>query len=571
VPLFVLNAADAVATRKGNAHADWGHRHADNRVEPIARPAFDVPFSLPLGASIFTVGSCFARNVEQELARRGFRVPVLDLFKQPEFAGMNAGVISNFGTPSIYNEFAWAFGAKTFNSADHILEVMPGKFTDLHVHSDVRPDAYEMVLRRRAAITAAYRTAADCQLMIITLGLVESWFDQQTGCYLNTPPRPGLIKQHPLRFQLHVLSYEETLDYLNRTLQLLRSHMPASARIMLTVSPVPLSATHRPMDVMVANCYSKSVQRAAVEAAIATHPAAFYFPSYESVTLSERQVAWNDDLIHPTNEIIAENVGRMVQAFSANAADPVTASADFDAPVNAKALTEAARAARKDTVPNATSFFTRHAAVSRNDIGFAVQHAWFLQSRREHAQAVAVMEQAPEWSQSIPAEVVYCTALVDVGRNTEAASRLEARLVGNNPKWSGVWRTLLHATLAGNVEADILSVATRWRQARPNEAWHPNFLVGKWYFARGQAAAAVEFLDMALKFEPENGNIRIVLADALLSLGRRAEAAAVLQELGDTKAWINVRAAGLRKLLPIAAHPAGVPTSASRLARWFGR
>ncbi len=40
---------------------------------------------------------------------------------------------------------------------------------------------------------------------------------------------------------------------------------PRDYRLILTISPVPLSATFTPSDVAVANSYSKSVLRAAVE------------------------------------------------------------------------------------------------------------------------------------------------------------------------------------------------------------------------------------------------------------------------------------------------------------------
>jgi len=41
-----------------------------------------------------------------------------------------------------------------------------------------------------------------------------------------------------------------------------------------------------------------------------------YFPSYESVTLSDRSLAWRDDLIHVKPEIVATNVGRMAAAYA---------------------------------------------------------------------------------------------------------------------------------------------------------------------------------------------------------------------------------------------------------------
>ncbi len=112
MPLIRISSEIAVQNRKNNPFAQWGERGAPNRVEPIATPSFDVPFKLVHGEPIFTVGSCFARNVETELANRGFEIPARALFRRPEFSNLDSGIINNYGTPSIYNEFAWAFGER---------------------------------------------------------------------------------------------------------------------------------------------------------------------------------------------------------------------------------------------------------------------------------------------------------------------------------------------------------------------------------------------------------------------------------------------------------------------------
>lgn len=313
-PLRILSAQDAVNNRKTNPAAEWGNRAAGNRVEPVAKPEFDVPFRLTPGQRIFTIGSCFARNVESELQRRGFVIPAIDLLKTPEFEAIGTRVLNNYGTPSIYNELAWAFGEQTFEPKDHILEAMPGKFVDMHLGPGIKPEAWEEAKAKRDAITNAYRLAATCEVAIITLGLAETWFDTRTGFYVNAAPRPGMIRNEPDRFQLHVLSYQNTYDYLKRALEILRRHAP-EMRVILTVSPVPLNVTHRPIDVMVANTYSKSVLRTAAEEAVVRHDFVTYFPSYESVTLSDRKLAWRDDLRHVTDDLVAFNVGRMIDAF----------------------------------------------------------------------------------------------------------------------------------------------------------------------------------------------------------------------------------------------------------------
>jgi hypothetical protein len=315
MPLIDLSAEEALANRKGNPYATWGERTApDNRVEPFAKPAFEAPFRLERGEAIFTVGSCFARNVEAELMRLGFRIPVREMLQREEFRSLDASIINNFGTPSIYNEFAWAFGEQPFSSDDHIVAV-GSKFADLHVSATLRPERLDIVQARRKAISEAYRSAADCRVIVMTLGLSEVWFDTKTGYYLNVAPRPSLVKEQPDRFRLRVLSFEEAYGFLDKTLHLLKKHGRPDLRVILTVSPVPLNVTHRPDDVIVANTYSKSVLRVAAEHALIDHPFVIYFPSYESVLLSDRRRAWEDDMIHVTADIVRLNVNRMVAAY----------------------------------------------------------------------------------------------------------------------------------------------------------------------------------------------------------------------------------------------------------------
>jgi len=56
------------------------------------------------------------------------------------------------------------------------------------------------------------------------------------------------------------------------------------AKMILTVSPVPLIATYEDRHVLVSNTYSKSVLRVAAEEISKRNPMCDYFPSYEIIT-----------------------------------------------------------------------------------------------------------------------------------------------------------------------------------------------------------------------------------------------------------------------------------------------
>ncbi len=94
---------------------------------------------------------------------------------------------------------------------------------------------------------------------------------------------------------------------------------------------------------LVANTYSKAVQRAAVEAFVRRHDNVDYFPSYESVVMSDRKRAWRDDQAHASDEIVRLNVLRMIEAYAEEDAEPDTTPAARAA--SAFALVQTAREA----------------------------------------------------------------------------------------------------------------------------------------------------------------------------------------------------------------------------------
>lgn len=315
MPLIELDSATAIDTLKSNGASMWPKRGEANRLSPIAKPRLQPKFQLLEGETIFTIGSCFARNVERELAARGFALPAHQAVKaDPDFMKFGTGVLNNYGTPSIYNEIHWAL-EREFRDEECFLQV-GSKWIDMHLPNTLRPADLETCRARRAVITEVYRQIPKCRIVIITLGLSEVWLDTKTGVYLNAPPRRGMLREEPDRFKLHVLSFDEAMGFMRRSMEMIAKHGCADVRVLMTVSPVPLSATLRDMDVMEANTYSKAVLRVVAEHIRSEFDFVDYYPSFESVTLSDRSLAWQDDEVHVTPEIVAVNIGRMVNAYT---------------------------------------------------------------------------------------------------------------------------------------------------------------------------------------------------------------------------------------------------------------
>jgi GSCFA family len=319
MPIAVHSSEDALKIAFDNRdYRTWPSRREKNRVEPVALPRFTPSFELEPGEKIFTIGSCFARNIETHLDALGFDVVTLRLLDEPIVRNepVKNHILNKYIPHSILNELTWALedDVTPYPDPDGFLEGGTDLWQDANMHS-VEPGPLDYVRKRRQLVLENTRQIKECRVVILTLGLVEAWWDKRVGGYINQVPPIRYLKKEPDRFSLNVMAYPEVLDCLNDIHALLRKHLVENFRVVLTVSPVPLNGTFRDLDVMVANTYSKSVLRAAAEEFCTKQDNVDYFPSFESVLTSQRNVAWNDDLIHPTDAIVGANVRRMIKEY----------------------------------------------------------------------------------------------------------------------------------------------------------------------------------------------------------------------------------------------------------------
>lgn len=319
MPISRTPAREAVANLRDRFRSRWPHRSdSENRIEPIARPHFKTSFEIKPGATIFTIGSCFARHIEAALEERGFNVPTRRFWID---GGMGKAtdnwMLDNYGVPAIHNEIRWALGVgEPYDPKEQLFEVYPGKFADLHLSSRVPLCSFEDAVSRRNRIFQVNRCIRTADTVIITLGLVEVWWDKLSRTHLNTRPFEAAIRAAPDRFEVHVLAYDEIFSQLDSMVSMIFEHCSTIDGIIITVSPVPMTATYTQHDVAVANQYSKAVLRAAAEAIVEKYKHVDYFPSYETVILSDRQRAWMDDLVHVTPEMVEVNVARLLGAYA---------------------------------------------------------------------------------------------------------------------------------------------------------------------------------------------------------------------------------------------------------------
>jgi hypothetical protein len=173
---------------------------------------------------------------------------------------------------------------------------------------------FEATEQDRAAVRS--RLAAT-DVLVLTLGLSEIWYDRITGEPLWRAIPRRLFD--PERFAFKVLSVAETVACLEQIDRIRAAHLP-NLRIVFTVSPIRLRATFRPVSAIVANSVSKAILRAALDEFLRSKEdelgkSYFYFPSYELVT-DVFSHAFVDDNRHVYDAVISETLELFARTYT---------------------------------------------------------------------------------------------------------------------------------------------------------------------------------------------------------------------------------------------------------------
>jgi len=314
-----IGAAEAFTRARRNELRRYPAPERDgDRLYPLATPSVTPGFRMSRRDTVYAIGSCFARNVEKALEGAGLRVlsREFDLGEIGQSLEDGANFFNKYSIHSVLNEIRWALERDTFPGAEAIYEIGPGRYVDAQLGMARLDFPLETILAFRHRYLDAMAAVAEADVIVLTLGYVETWFDRKLGLYLNVAPPTQMIKADPERFEFRVLSYHDVLEGLKELHALLMRHRSKPLRMLVTVSPVPLLATFRDMDVLVANAYSKSVQRAALDEFVLGRDGVDYFPSYEFVTLSNPTVAWSrGDYRHVSQDVINRIMDNVIRSY----------------------------------------------------------------------------------------------------------------------------------------------------------------------------------------------------------------------------------------------------------------
>jgi hypothetical protein len=303
-----ISGPDAYENFRRNEASTWG-ANIERFLSELALVSHKPKFRIEKDDTFFCIGSCFARNIEEYLIYNSRRVLSKRIIcPRIEWTGRPNGVVNKFTTASMLNEVEWQITAP--NIDENLFEQVPTGWLDRQLSSS-HPVPLERAKERRAYFVNDYfARMRQASVFVLTLGLVEAWFDARSGKYLNIAPTMHAVRNDPGRYRVEVTNAQQNLEALEKIRVDILVLSPA-AKIIVTVSPVPMNATFSEQDVAVANLRSKSTLRSVAGEFSDRHNNVDYFPTYDMIAMSPRASAYHPDCLHVSDKA----VGDMIRLF----------------------------------------------------------------------------------------------------------------------------------------------------------------------------------------------------------------------------------------------------------------
>jgi hypothetical protein len=140
-------------------------------------------------------------------------------------------------------------------------------------------DAQTAILSHRTASGNIFRQT---EIMVITLGQNEAWFDKSKNIVWGSIPPSELLKKESVRFSPVQFDFQKNMTDLSLVIQILRS-INSKLKIIFTVSPVAAYATFLNDNVITQSFAGKCTLRTCVQEVIKKYDEVYYFPSFEIV------------------------------------------------------------------------------------------------------------------------------------------------------------------------------------------------------------------------------------------------------------------------------------------------
>lgn len=302
----------------------WWDKAVVGSPTPIG-PIIDPKFRIDRNTRIATSGSCFAQHLGRYLKFGGHHFFVAET--APDY--MNADErrlcqyeIFSIRSGNIYTSRAllqlleraygiWDTEEPAWKDNDRFLDPMRPR---------TQPGGYlttgELEHDQKNHLSAVRTMVEDLDVFAFTLGLTEMWERKSDGTAFPVCPGCGVGEFNEDLYQFKNMSVNEVIHDLEKVTDLIKGHN-SGARVLFTVSPVPLIASYSGKHVLEASHYSKSVLRVAAETLRNSHPDIDYLPSYEMITSGSSQGKYfAEDLRSVTEDGVRHVMRNFFNAYS---------------------------------------------------------------------------------------------------------------------------------------------------------------------------------------------------------------------------------------------------------------
>lgn len=273
----------------------------------ITQNLWQKKFDILANDKIASAGSCFAQHLSRRLISSGYRF--MDVEPPPK--QLPPKYHSRYG----YSIYSGRYGniyttSQLLQLAKEALGILPnldyaweddnGRFYD-PLRPNVEPEGLEsyseILYHRRYHLSRFKHLLENCDIFVFTLGLTEAWICNRSDRTLPTAPGTIAGSYDPDLYYFKNFNHEEIKQDLKEFINLVYSVQGhEKCRFLLTVSPVPLTATATKNHVLVATTHSKSTLRSVAAELYDELPNIDYFPSYEIINSP-----WSRGLFFETN------------------------------------------------------------------------------------------------------------------------------------------------------------------------------------------------------------------------------------------------------------------------------
>lgn len=310
---------------------------AAGKVDPVVRSNLKITRD----SKVATAGSCFAQHISRTLSNNGFTYYVPEdgrdqSLSSDQLAPLNYGVFSArygniYTSKQLIQIFDRAYGK--FSPLDSAWQRKDGRFVD-PFRPLVAPDGYKELSEVKAAQDEHFHYVREMfeklDVFVFTLGLTEAWRRKEDGAVFPLAPGVEAGLMDPMKYEFVNFETHDVTSDLECFIERLGEVNPR-ARIIFTVSPVPLVATYEDRHVLTSTTYSKAALRAAADYIVRRYPSCEYFPSYEIITGSySRSSYFEEDLRGVRDEGVGHVMRLFMQHYSSDSAPVVSGVSKVD-------------------------------------------------------------------------------------------------------------------------------------------------------------------------------------------------------------------------------------------------